>query len=218
MNIIWYGETCFQITSQTTKDNPVKIVIDPLEDGSGFRMPKLEADILIESSSKINFDKIKGDPFVIDGPGEFDIKGVFAQGIEAPRKENAEQKEKLQPLSIVYILEVEGVKICHLGSLGAQDINSNGVMDKIGNVDILMISVGNRPGFTAQEAVNIAKQIDPGIVVPMLYKCSKTSSTLESIDNFLKIMGKKNIEPISKLSIKKKDLVKMAKEIKVLEP
>jgi L-ascorbate metabolism protein UlaG (beta-lactamase superfamily) len=203
MNIIWYGETCFQITSQTTKDNPVKIVIDPLKDGSGFKMPKLEADILIDSSGKINLDKIKGDPFAIDGPGEFDIKGVFAQGVEAPQKENAEQKEKSQPLSVAYILETEGVRVCHLGSLGAQDINSNGVMDKIGDVDILMISVGGGSGFTAQEAASIAKQIDPRIIVPMLYKYQKASSSLESVDNFLKIMGKKNIEPISKLSIKK---------------
>ena len=218
MNIFWRGETCFQIISQMTKDNPVKIVIDPLKDGSGFKMPKLEADILIESSDKINFDKIKGDPFVIDGPGEFDIKGIFVQGIFAPRKENAEQKEKPQPLSFAYILEAEGVKICHLGSLGTQDINSNGVMDKIGDVDVLMISVGGGFGFTAQEAASIAKQIDARIVVPMLYKYPKISSSLESPDNFLKIMGKKDIEPISKLSIKKKDIVKMPKEIIILEP
>jgi L-ascorbate metabolism protein UlaG (beta-lactamase superfamily) len=216
MNIIWYGDTCFQITSLVIKDNPAKIVIDPLKDGSGFKMPKLEANILIESSGKADPGKIKGDPFVIAGPGEFEIKGVFIQGIDVPRKPDAEQKE--QSLSAAYILEAEGARVCHLGALSAQDINNNGVMEKIGDVDILLISVGGDKGFTAQQAAGIVKQIDPHIVIPMLYSISKASSPLENVDNFLKIMGKKNIEPMNKLSIKKKDLVKMAKEIVVLEP
>ena len=216
MNIIWYGETCFQITSQAIKDAPVKIVIDPIKDGSVFKSPKLEANILIETSGKADTNKIKGDPFVIAGPGEFEIKGVFIQGIDVPRKEGAEQKE--QPLSVAYILEAEGARICHLGALSAQDISNNGVMEKIGNVDILLISVGGDKGFDAQQAANIVKEIDPHIIVPMLYSIGKASSGLENADNFLKIMGKKDIEPMNKLSIKKKDLVKMAKEIVVLQP
>ena len=218
MNIIWYGETCFQIISQVIKDNPAKIVIDPIKDGAGLKMPKLEANILIESSGKAELSKIKGDPFVIDGQGEFEIKGVFIQGIDVPRKADEEQKAKEQPLSIAYILEAEGARICHLGNLSAQDINNNGVMEKIGDVDILLISVGGDKGFNAQQAASIVKQIDPHIVIPMLYNVSKKSSPLENVDNFLKIMGKKDIEPINKLSIKKKDLLKMAKEIVVLQP
>jgi L-ascorbate metabolism protein UlaG (beta-lactamase superfamily) len=216
MNIIWYGDTCFQITSATIKDNPAKIVIDPIKDGAGLKMPKLEANILIESSGKAELSKIKGDPFVIDGQGEFEIKGVFIQGIDVPRKADAENKE--QSLSTAYILEAEGARICHLGNLSAQDINNNGVMEKIGDVDILLISVGGDKGFGAQQAAGIVKQIDPHIVIPMLYNVSKKSSPLENVDIFLKIMGKKDIEPMNKLSIKKKDLLKMAKEIIVLQP
>ena len=216
MNIIWFGETCFQIISQTIKDNPAKIVIDPIKEGADFKMPRLEANILIQSSGKADTGKIKGNPFIIEGQGEFEIKGAFIQGIDVPRKENAEKSA--QPFAAAYIIEAEGARICHLGNLGAQDISNNGVMEKIGDVDILLVSVGGNKGFNAQQASEIVKEIDPHIVIPMLYNISKKSSELESADNFLKIMGKKDIEPQNKLSIKKKDLAKLAKEIIILEP
>lgn len=206
MNIVWYGEACFQITSQIAKDNLVKIVIDPLKDKTGFKAPKLEANILLESSNKIDLSRIKGDPFVINGPGEFEIKGVFAQGIFVPES------------AIAYILEAENIRICHLGNLGAQNINNNGILEKIGDVDILIISVGGNNGFNAQQAAGIIKQIDPHLIIPMLYKVSKIPSSLETADNFFKIIGKKDIEKQNKLSIKKKDLLKMEKELVVLEP
>lgn len=217
MNIIWLGETSFQIISQAIKDNPVKIIIDPIKKGSGLKTTKLEADILIETSSKTDLSNIKGEPFTISGLGEFEIKEVFIQGIDVPAKQDKNQS-KDSVLSRAYVFEAEGVRICHLGRLAGQDINNNGVMEKIGNIDILLISTGGSDGFAARQAAEIVKAIEPRVIVPMLYKTEKFSSDLDGLDKFLEAMGKKGIEPQNKFSAKNKDIVKMAGEIVALEP
>ena len=205
MQITWYGQTCFQIISQRAKDEPVKIVIDPLEQGLGLRVPKLEPDILLLTSKSYSYSDIKGKPFLINGPGEYETKGIFLQGILC----NGD--------ITIYTIEAEGVRICHLGANSQNDLD-NGVLEKIGNIDILMLPVGGGIGLKPQEASKVISQIDPRLIIPMLYQVPKLKQKLEQVDKFLKTMGKKTIEPLAKLSIKKKDLAKEGTEIIVLRP
>ena len=211
MVITWYGQTCFQIVAQKAKDSFVKIIIDPLEQGIGLRLPKLEADILLESCPGRNYGDIKGDVFLITGPGEYEIKNVFIQGIKSFDLE--------KKTITIYTIEAEDIKICHLGSLRGKELD-NGILEKIGNIDILMIPVGNGDALSGQDATKIISQIGPKLVIPMRYQIPKLSKSLklEAVDEFLKAMGKKSIEPQKKLVIKKKSLPKDGPEIVVLEP
>ncbi len=211
MNITWYGQTCFQIVAQKAKDIFVKIIIDPLEQGIGLRLPKLEADILLESCPNRNYSDVKGDAFLITGPGEYEIKDVFIQGIKFFDLE--------KKTFTIYTIETEDIKICHLGRLSSKELD-NGILEKIGNIDILMIPVGDGDALSGQEATKIINQIGPKLVIPMYYQIPKLSKSLklETVDKFLKAMGKKSIEPQNKFSIKKKFLPKDGLEIVVLEP
>ena len=69
-----------------------------------------------------------------------------------------------------------------------------------------MIPVGGVYTISAKEAVKIMSQIEPNIVIPMHYQIPKLKIKLEELDRFLKSMGIKKIEPLPKLSIKKKDI------------
>jgi len=207
MNIIWYGQTYFQINCQKTKSNPVKIIINPLETGENLRIPKLDADILLFSSKNYNKSRIKGQPFIINVPGEYDVKDIFLQGISCGND------------LIIYRLEAESINLCYLGNLDNKELLDNGVLEKIGNIDILMISIGNDKGLNSSEALEIIHQIDPRIVIPMYYQTIKQKQGFgEEMDQILKAVSKKSIIDQNKLSIKKKDIPNQGLEVIVLKP
>jgi len=217
MNIIWHGQSLFEIITTPQKNNQLKIVIDPFSENIGLRLPKLEADILLTTHLNrelINIDTVKGEPFLISNPGEYELKEVFIQGI--PSWSNTKEGKE-DNSNTIYTIESEDIKLCHLGIMGQKELTTD-QMEKIGEVDILMIPVGGLHTISAKEAVNIMSQIEPKVIIPMYYSLSKLKIKLDSLDSFLKTLGLKNIQPMPKLTIKKKDISGDEAKIIVLEP
>lgn len=178
--VSWAGQSCFQISVSNSRDHEANIVINPLKEE--------KADILLLTKKDNKVKTTKGESFLIDGPGEYEVKEVFVQGI--PSLEN-----------IIYVMESEGIRFCHLGNLGQKELTDD-QLEKIGQVDILMISV-------VDEASKIIGQIEPKIVIPMDY---------QDVAKFLKAMGKNGITPVDKLTIKQSALPKEgAMEIVILQ-
>ena len=217
MTIFWHGQSCFEIITTPAKNSQVKIVIDPFSEEIGLKVPKLEADILLVTHNHYDHNNVKavsGNPFLIFGPGEYEIKNVFIQGIESFH-DNSEGKERGG--NTIYTIEAEDLKICHLGDFGQKELNQE-QLEKIGQVDILMIPIGGVFTISAKEALKIMSQIEPKITIPMHYVLPKLKIKLDSIDKFLKSLGIKKLEPQSKLSLKKKDLSPEEARIVVLKP
>ena len=222
MQIIWRGQSCFQIISVQGKNGYVNIVIDPFDERIGLRVPKLEADILLITHDHYDHNNVKAvlgsssqtSPFLINGPGEYEIKGIFIQGIDSYHDSSL---GKERGLNVIYIIEAEGMRICHLGDLGQKELFPEQV-EKIGDIDVLMLPIGGVYTIDAKEAIKIMSQIEPKITIPMHYQIPKLKIKLEGIDKFLKIVGIKSIEPLPKLSIKKKDLSEEEAKIIVLKP
>lgn len=217
MNIIWQGQSCFQIITQRGKNNQVRIVIDPFSEEIGLKLPKLEADILLVSHNHYDHNNIKaisGNPFLIEGPGEYEIKEIFIQGISSFH-DNCQGRERGE--NTIYTLEAEGMKICHLGDFGQKELTSE-QLEKIGDIDILMIPIGGIYTIDSKGAIKVMSQIEPKIIIPMHYQIPKLKIKLEGLEKFLKTMGIKSIEPLNKLSIKKKDLSEEEVKIIVLKP
>ena len=184
MNINWYGQTCFKISISRARNGQTNIIIDPPTKDSGLRGPKLEADILLSTDVK---EKIPtGSYFSITGPGEYDIKDTHIQGTKA---ENA----------TIYTIEVEDMKLCHLGRITQKELTSEQV-ELIGEVDILFLPIG----MDSRQGVKMMSQIEPKVIIPMYYKIPKSKEKLDSISSFLKALGINKLEKTSKLSIKAK--------------
>src|SRR3990170_4381360 len=133
MTIIWHGEGMLKLTGKT--DVPVTIVFDPFsERETGLRPPRPEADVVLITSDRpesANVETISGKPLVIKEPGEYDIKGVSIRGI--PTYHDAEQGKKYGG-NTIYLVQLEGVTLCHLGCLGHP--LSERQIDDIGDCDI----------------------------------------------------------------------------------
>ena len=217
MQIIWKGQSFFQILIQRGKESVVKIAFDPYDEQIGLKPPVLEADILLITHSHYdhnNVKAVKGSPFLISGPGEYEIKGVSIQGISSFH-DNVQGKERGE--NTIYTLESEGIKICHLGDLGQKELTDE-QLEKIGAIDILMIPVGGVYTISAKEATKIISQIEPKIVIPMHYHIPKLKIKLEGLDKFLKMMGVKAPEVSKKLSISQRNLPSEGMKIIVLKP
>lgn len=212
MVISWYGHSCFKVQSGETV-----VIFDPFNKEIGLTPPRqVGADIVLVShqhSDHNNVASISGEPFIIDGPGEYEVKGINIRGIFSYH-DNLEGKER--GTNTIYVLEIEGIRICHLGDLGQKEL-SDGQVDLIDNVDILMIPVGGGYTIDAEKAVGIINQIEPKIIIPMHYKISGLKFNLESVDKFLKEMGIAKKETVGKLTIKKKDLPAEGMEMVVMK-
>ena len=217
MTIIWHGQSLFEITTSRGKNNQVNIVIDPFSQEVGLRLPKLEPNIVLSTHEHYDHNNVKavgGNYFLIEGPGEYEIKEVFIQGIPAFH-DDLQGKERGG--MTIFTIEAEELRLCHLGDLGQKELTPD-QLEKIGEIDILMIPIGGNYTISGKEAVKIMSQIEPKIIIPMHYALPKLKVKLEGVEKFLKTMGIKKIEPVNKLTIKKKELLEEEAKIIVLKP
>ncbi len=203
MNISWYGQSCFKIQS---KD--LVLVTDPFDKAIGLRPPFGAANIVTIShdhKDHNNSEVLKEDPFIVDSAGEFEIKKIFIKGIDSFH-DNQQGKERGE--NVIYKIEMEEIRICHLGDFG-QESFADGQLEKIGQIDILFIPIGGVTTIDWKTANSIINQIEPRIVIPMHYKIKGLVGDLAKLDTaekFCKENGISESDIVDKLSIKKKDL------------
>ncbi len=216
--INWAGQSCFQISVSNSRDHEANIVVDPFDEKTGLKIPNMTADIVLvthDHHDHNNVSAVKGEPLVISGPGEYEVKGVFIKGIPAFHDDvNGKERGK----NTIYIIEAEDMKFCHLGDLGQKQLTDD-QLEKIDGIDVLMIPVGGG-GYTidSSAAQKIVAEIEPRIVIPMHYALPKSKEDLDDVSKFLKAMGKQSIAPQDKLVVKESAMPKEgAMEIVVLQ-
>jgi L-ascorbate metabolism protein UlaG (beta-lactamase superfamily) len=140
---------------------------------------------------------IKGNPQVINGPGEYEIKGIFVIGISAQPEET---QTKPGVRNTVYLFDFEGVTVCHLGDL--RQVLTQSQVEELGDVDVLLIPVGGGTTLGAAEASEVISLLEPKIVIPMHYKTELLKGVkLAPVDHFLKEMGIKEVPPVDVLKV-----------------
>ncbi|KKS90389.1 MAG: Zn-dependent hydrolase of the beta-lactamase fold-like protein [Parcubacteria group bacterium GW2011_GWF2_43_11] len=205
MHIIWHGQSFFQIQTSLNKGEQTTIAIDPFDESTGLKPPSFQADVLLithDHHDHNNKKAIKGTPFLIEGPGEYEVKEIAIQGIPSFHDE---EEGKKRGSNTIYLIEMEEMKVCHLGDFGQKELTED-QLEQIGDIDVLMVPVGGEFTLDAKGAAHVISQIEPKIVIPMHYAIPKLKIKLDEVDKFLKEVGKKSVVPQPKLLIKKKDL------------
>ncbi len=196
MEITWLGHSCFKI-----KGKSGTIITDPFDSTSGYKLGKTTADIVTLSHDHPGHNYaagIGGNPKVITGPGEYDIAGIFVYGV---RTFHDIEKGKQRGNNTSYLIEIDDVKVCHLGDLG--HVPSAAQVDEISDADVLLIPVGGESTLDATTAVEVVNLISPDIVIPMHYQTEASRPELDTLEKFLKEIGTKDVTPVPKLSVNK---------------
>jgi len=193
MIVTYYGASCFKVQAGETV-----LAFDPPSRESGFKSPRFAADaVFISNEDKDNNgrDSLAGKeegkgPIVIDGPGEYEIRGVYIKGIKSPGG------------NTIYRMRFEDIVVCHLGNFSEKKMAPE-IKEAIGATDILFAPAGSG---------EVASDMEPKIAIPMNYKSNS------EIKKFSDEFGNGTPKPVDKLTIKKKDLIDKETKVVVLEP
>jgi L-ascorbate metabolism protein UlaG (beta-lactamase superfamily) len=164
MDIIYLGHSSFHIKGKTAS-----VVTDPFDAASvGFRFPRTEATIVTISHAHDDHNKselVSGVKKIISGPGEYEVDGISVIGLPTYH-DNMKGAERGR--NTVYVYEVDGLRLAHLGDLG--HTLSEETISAMGDIDVLMIPVGGKYTIDAKEAAEVVRLIEPNIVIPMHYQ------------------------------------------------
>jgi L-ascorbate metabolism protein UlaG (beta-lactamase superfamily) len=199
MEIVWLGHSCFRI-----RGREATIVTDPTPAASGYNTGKPTADVVTVSHHHDNHSYLKavaGSPTVLDGPGEYEVSDAFITGIATYH--DSKKGEDHGP-NIVFIMEMEGIKVCHLGDLGHTPTAEQA--EEMTGVDILFVPVGGNTTLDGVRAAEVVSLLEARLVIPMHYKTPAFKGELEPPDRFLKEMGVTAHEPQPKIAVTKNSL------------
>ncbi|MDY7075395.1 MAG: MBL fold metallo-hydrolase [Chloroflexota bacterium] len=211
MEITWYGQTCFRLSERGL----ATVVTDPHPPDVGLTFPKSRAHVVTVSCDDPQCRYTSGvrGPFrLLDGPGEYEIGGVFVTGIAtfADGKKGASRG-----LNTVFTFSIGGLTVCHLGRLGHVPAQSQ--VENLGTVNVLLVTVGGGGSLSPAQASEVISLFEPSIVIPMYYKVTDLKVKLGTLNRFLKEMGLDKVDSQEALKVGRANLSEETQVI-VLKP
>ena len=194
MDLTYLGAGCVKLSGKS-----LTLVCDPLKADAGMAKASAKADAVTFSQESLT--GVETSALVIDGPGEYEVKGAMITGVPA-RLHLDEDGNRCTIYSIV----LDGFNVVVLGNMFGELSASQ--VDKLGRVDVLVVPVGNH-GLTldAEAASALIRQLEPSYVVPVHYDDGHTKYEVaqDGVEVFLKEMGV-TVETIAKLKVSPRDL------------
>ena len=193
MEISWYGNGCFRLRSQ-----PGTVITDPYPPTPALRLPKLSAAVLAISDPTLCDDAVvtrEDHSLVINGPGEYEINGIFIQGVP--------MHSRGQPSMTAYVFELEGLAICHLGL--PWQMPSAAQIENLGSIDVLLLPVGGPGRIGVQAVSDLASEIQPKVLIPMYFSLPDApDDRFYTLDRLAHELGTKLPEPETTLNTRRK--------------
>jgi L-ascorbate metabolism protein UlaG (beta-lactamase superfamily) len=209
MEITWYGHSCFRLTER----NYATVVTDPFDSKAiGYDSLKLRSDIVTvshEAPGHNNTEAVKGVSHVIDGPGEFEIGGVFVTGVQTEGSGSGKKKSKSKdsdaPVrNTVYVFDYDGITVAHLGDL--KEVPTQSEIESLGTINVALVPVGGGSALNAAKAAEVISLIEPNLVIPMHYSTPAAKLSLDSLKKFIKEMGLSKPETQQSLKVTRSGL------------
>jgi L-ascorbate metabolism protein UlaG (beta-lactamase superfamily) len=195
VDVTWLGHGCFRL-----RGRGAAVVTDPYPPAIGLKLQRLDADVVTVSHEheNHNYTHAVREAYEIRGPGEYEVSGISVIGV--PTFHDS-AKGAQRGRNTVYVIEIDDVRVCHLGDLGHKLDDAEA--EAVSSLDVLLVPVGGRTSINAAQAAEIVRQLEPRFVVPMHYAIPGLKVELDPIERFLKEMGVTASEPQPKLSVQK---------------
>src|SRR5689334_8157684 len=204
MEISWLGHSCFQLRGKN-----VTLVTDPFSpqqgssQGESSRLGKISASIVTVSHNHAghnNVVAVSGNPYVVKGPGEYEISDVLITGVASYHDDKRGQEHGR---NTIYVIHMDDIVICHLGNLGHTLQEEQ--LEVVADADVLLVPIGGHNTVNATQAAEIISQVEPRIAIPMHYRPA-SGETPDPLDKFCREMGVETIEPQAKIVVTKSNL------------
>jgi L-ascorbate metabolism protein UlaG (beta-lactamase superfamily) len=192
MELSWYGRTCLRL-----RGKDAVVVTDPYQAVVGPTGRGITGDLVTFSHpDDTPLPRAKGkaardgttllpssleDAFVLDGPGEYEVKNVLLTGVRTYRDD---ARGAQRGRNVAFVVELDGLHTIHLGDIG--HLLTEEKLGDIGSVDVACVPIGG--ALSANRAAELIAQLDPQIVVPMPV-CDEEAACDEALDKFFQEMG-----------------------------
>ncbi len=213
MIITYFGEEFFKVTQ-----GDLVLAFNPVSKNSGSQAAAhFGADIAFVTTRHPLFAGVEQlshgerEPFVIDGPGDYEVKQIFVKGVMSEAFIGGKKY-----INTIYSFELENINVTFLGALANGEISKE-AREALDGPDILFVPIGGtgvHKGVNlldAKEAAKLALSFEAKLVIPMSYD-------EKSLQVFLKEMGEEKAPVLDKLTLKAKELEGKEGEVVVLKP
>lgn len=156
------------------------------------------AEIVITSTEDEKIKTASGQ-VVFDWPGEYEAKGVGVALIPVGNE---------NPSRIAKII-IDDISIVHLD--GVREALTEKEEEKIGNVDILLVSIGANAALDEKQIKNTIEALEPKILIPMNFAAGEEAA-------FAKNLGLGEVEEEVDLKLKASSLPADRMELHILRP
>lgn len=208
MIITYFGDQFVKISQGDTV-----IAINPPSKESG-RSPSRFGSVLALSTTNHplynGFENVTyGDnaPFVVSGPGEYEHSGIVVRGKGTTTVIDGKEYQ-----NTIYTLNLEDITIGFVGPIN--ETLSAGMLDAVGNPDILFVPIGGEGVLNPAQAYKLAVSIAAKVIIPIDYGKGRMKDALKM---FLKEAAEENVEPLDKLTIRKKEIEQKEGDVIVLK-
>jgi L-ascorbate metabolism protein UlaG (beta-lactamase superfamily) len=208
MIITYFGAEFFKVQFGDTT-----LAFNPISKESKLKPSRFGADIVLSTTHHVDFNGVDqvshGDknPFVISGPGEYEVKEVFIKGLPSESKYGDKDL-----INTIYTVSLENMNICFLGAINTPELK-NETIEALDEIDILFVPIGGEGVLEPAKAYKLAVSLEPKIIIPMHYGDIGMKDALKV---FLKEAGE-NPKAEAKLTLKKKDLEGKEADIMLLD-
>lgn len=214
MIITYFGKQFFKIQhgDLVLAFNPISKESDSAKKNN-LKIPKFGADITLVTINHPDYNGVENtmnsgkEPFIISGPGDYEIDGFFIKGLMS---EVELQGKKY--INTIYMITIDSINVCFFGALGPNEL-SRATREEIESADVVFVPIGNNGLKDAVGAHKFALSLEPKIIIPMDYG---PEMEMDSLNTFLKASGE-GTETVEKLTLKRKDLEKREADTIVLE-
>lgn len=189
------------------------IAVNPPSKDSRLAGARFGADVALVSVNQSDMNGVEtvfhGDrrPFVISGPGAYEIKGVVIKGFPTELSGGGEKH-----INTVYTVALEGMTLCFLGALSGVQLPP-ALKEELDDIDVLFLPIGGEGVLSAVEAYKLSVAMEPRLIIPVHFSGVGEKDALK---HFLKEAGEEKSAAQEKLTLKKKDLEGKEGEIVVL--
>lgn len=180
MEIFWYGSACFRLSERGL----ATVVTEP----GTVAHPKADVFTFSRPAAK-NFGAAR----LIEGPGEYEVGGVFITGVRT----NGAKRAENEPKNTVYVFNFNGLTVAHLGDL--RHVPTQAEMEALGEVNVALVPVGG--ALSAADVAEVVHLLDPAFVLPMYEHTPDSRSDLAPLTKFLKEMGVNETDVLPMLKV-----------------
>lgn len=192
MEMVYQGQGCIRLSAGRDA-----VLTDPFPPARGLLEGKTSiVAISHDTPERTAIAAVQGQPYVIRGPGEYEIGGVLITGIAALRDDAA---GPAGGRTTIYSITIDGLHVCVLGPLG-QVLEPEQIAE-IGPVDILLVPVAEAPVVQGHRLDAVIRQLRPQVIIPTEWAGAQTDAGASRVQRFLADRGAQAASQLPRLTL-----------------